>query len=258
MVKSSIKTVLLVEDNPGDALLLRRMFREEGFRGMEVVHVESMREAKICLAANAIDIVLLDLGLPDAHGLDALRQARIASPHMPLVVLSGLDDDSVALQAMQEGAQDYLTKGQIEPRELLRAMRYAVERKVIEETLFTEKERAQVTLDSIGDGVVCADIEGNITFLNLVAETLTGWSFLEVNGRPIAEVLRIFNATTREVIPDPMERVMGDNRTEHLPSDSMLVRRDDTEVPIEDSVSPIRNRERTHERCRRARADPVA
>jgi len=244
MVKSSIKTVLLVEDNPGDALLLRRMFREEGFRGMEVVHVESMREAKICLAANAIDIVLLDLGLPDAHGLDALRQARIASPHMPLVVLSGLDDDSVALQAMQEGAQDYLTKGQIEPRELLRAMRYAVERKVIEETLFTEKERAQVTLDSIGDGVVCADIEGNITFLNLVAETLTGWSFLEVNGRPIAEVLRIINATTREVIPDPMERVMGDNRTEHLPSDSMLVRRDDTEVPIEDSVSPIRNRER--------------
>ena len=244
MVKSSIKTVLLVEDNPGDALLLRRMFREEGFRGMEVVHVESMREAKICLAANAIDIVLLDLGLPDAHGLDALRQARIASPHMPLVVLSGLDDDSVALQAMQEGAQDYLTKGQIEPRELLRAMRYAVERKVIEETLFTEKERAQVTLDSIGDGVVCADIEGNITFLNLVAETLTGWSFLEVNGRPIAEVLRIINATTREAIPDPMERVMGDNRTEHLPSDSMLVRRDDTEVPIEDSVSPIRNRER--------------
>ena len=244
MVKSSIKTVLLVEDNPGDALLLRRMFREEGFRGMEVVHVESMREAKICLAANAIDIVLLDLGLPDAHGLDALRQARIASPHMPLVVLSGLDDDSVALQAMQEGAQDYLTKGQIEPRELLCAMRYAVERKVIEETLFTEKERAQVTLDSIGDGVVCADIEGNITFLNLVAETLTGWSFLEVNGRPIAEVLRIINATTREVIPDPMERVMGDNRTEHLPSDSMLVRRDDTEVPIEDSVSPIRNRER--------------
>jgi len=244
MVKSSIKTVLLVEDNPGDALLLRRMFREEGFRGMEVVHVESMREAKICLAANAIDIVLLDLGLPDAHGLDALRQARVASPHMPLVVLSGLDDDSVALQAMQEGAQDYLTKGQIEPRELLRAMRYAVERKVIEETLFTEKERAQVTLDSIGDGVVCADIEGNITFLNLVAETLTGWSFLEVNGRPIAEVLRIINATTREVIPDPMERVMGDNRTEHLPSDSMLVRRDDTEVPIEDSVSPIRNRER--------------
>jgi len=244
MLKSSINTVLLVEDNPGDALLLRRMFREEGFRGMELIRVEQMSEAEVCLAATAIDIVLLDLGLPDARGLEALRRARAASPHMPLVVLSGLDDDSVALQAMQEGAQDYLTKGQIEPRELLRAMRYAVERKTIEETLFAEKERAQVTLDSIGDGVVCADIEGNITFLNLVAETLTGWSLPEANGKPMTEVLRIINATTHEAIADPMERVMERNRTGHLPSDSILVRRDGSEVAIEDSVSPIRNRER--------------
>ncbi len=244
MVKSSINTVLLVEDNAGDALLLRRMFREEGFRGMEVIHVEQMSEAEVCLSNTAVDIVLLDLGLPDARGLEALRRARAVSPHMPLVVLSGLDDDAVALQAMQEGAQDYLTKGQIEPRELLRAMRYAVERKTIEETLFAEKERAQVTLDSIGDGVVCADVEGNITFLNLVAETLIGWSLLEACGRPMAEVLRIIHATTREAIPDLMERVMEQNRTDHLPSDSILVRRDGTEVPIEDSVSPIRNRER--------------
>jgi len=244
MVKSSISTVLLVEDNSGDALLLRRMFREDGFHGMDVIHVERMSEAEACLANTAIDIVLLDLGLPDAHGLEALRRARVASPHMPLVVLSGLDDDSVALQAMQEGAQDYLTKGQIEPRELLRAMRYAVERKTIEETLFAEKERAQVTLDSIGDGVVCADIEGNVTFLNLVAVTLTGWSFPEANGRPIAEVLQFIHAITREAISDPMERVMERNRTSHLPSDSILVRRDGSEVPIEDSVSPIRNRER--------------
>jgi diguanylate cyclase (GGDEF)-like protein/PAS domain S-box-containing protein len=244
MVKNSINTVLLVEDNAGDAVLLRRMFREEGFRGMEVIHVERMSEAEACLSTTAIDIVLLDLGLPDARGLEALRRARVASPHTPLVVLSGLDDDAVALQAMQEGAQDYLTKGQIEPRELLRAMRYAVERKTIEETLFAEKERAQVTLDSIGDAVVCADIEGNITFLNLVAETLIGWPLPEACGKPMVEVLRIIHATTREAIPDPMERVMEQNRTSHLPSDSILVRRDGSEVPIEDSVSPIRNRER--------------
>jgi len=244
MVKSSINTVLLVEDNAGDALLLRRMFREEGFRGMEVIHVEQMSEAEACLATTAVDIVLLDLGLPDARGLEALRRARAVSPHMPLVVLSGLDDDAVALQAMQEGAQDYLTKGQIEPRELLRAMRYAFERKTIEETLFAEKERAQVTLNSIGDAVLCADIEGNVTFLNLVAETMTGWSLPEACGRPMGEVLRIIHATTREAIPDPMERVMEQNRTGHLPSDSILVRRDDSEVPIEDCVSPIRNRER--------------
>src|ERR1019366_2927621 len=109
------------------------------------------------------------------QGLEAVWRAHAAAPHIPLVVLSGLDDESMAVQAMQVGAQDYLIKGQIAPRELLRALRYAIERKIIEETLFAEKERVQVTLDCISDAVICTGISGNITFLNLVAETLTGW-----------------------------------------------------------------------------------
>ena len=97
-------------------------------------------------------------------------------PRVPLVVLTGLDDESLAAQALQEGAQDYLVKGQIDTRGLVRALRYAIERKAMEEALFVEKERAQVTLNCIGDAVACTDISGNITFLNLVAEKMTGWS----------------------------------------------------------------------------------
>ena len=183
MSKKSITTVLLVEDNPGDARLLREMFNEQGSHNTELTHVECMSEAEKHLAEHAVDIILLDLGLPDAQGLEAVRRAHAAAPRVPLVVLTGLDDESLAAQALQEGAQDYLIKGQIETRGLLRALRYAIERKTMEEALFVEKERAQVTLNCIGDAVVCTDISGNITFLNLVAEKMTGWS-LAGGGRP--------------------------------------------------------------------------
>ncbi len=244
MVTKSINSVLLVEDNPGDARLIREMFSDGGSHHVELIHVGRMSEAEAALRGVAFDIVLLDLGLPDARGLEAVRRTRAVSPHVPLVVLSGMDDESMAVQAMQEGAQDYLIKGQIEPRELLRALRYAVERKGIEESLFAEKERAQVTLDSIGDAVVCVDILGNVTFLNPVAEMLTGWSVSEIIGQPMAEALRIIDAISREAIVDPMERVIVQNRPGNLPSNSILIRRDGSEVPIEDSVSPIRDRER--------------
>jgi signal transduction histidine kinase len=135
MSKKSIETVLLIEDNAGDARLIREMFNEQGLNSPDFTHVECMRDAENHLAGHAVDIILLDLGLPDAQGLDSVRQAHAAAPRVPLVVLSCSDDESMAVQALQEGAQDYLIKGQIAPRELLRALRYAVERKIIEQQL---------------------------------------------------------------------------------------------------------------------------
>ncbi|MGA2514762.1 MAG: ATP-binding protein [Candidatus Limnocylindrales bacterium] len=231
--------LLLVEDNPGDARLFREMCREPGSLTLELTHVGDLRGAEAHLADHAPDLILLDLGLPDAQGIDAVQRAHAAAPRVPLVVLTGLDDESVAVQALQEGAQDYLIKGQLETRGLMRTLRYAIERKVMEEALFEEKERAQVTLNSIGDAVTCTDVAGNITFLNLVAETLTGWSLLEGTGRPMAEVLRFVDATTRETTPDPMELAIRQDHTAHLGSDCLLIRRDGFEIPIDDAVSPI-------------------
>jgi len=205
--------------------------------------VECMSDAEKYLASNQVDIILLDLGLPDATGLDAVRRARAAAPRTPLVVLTGLDDETLATQALQEGAGDYLLKGLIHSRSLLRSLRYAVERKAMEEALFVEQERAQVTLNCIGDAVACTDISGNISFLNLVAEKMTGWSLQEADGRPMAEVLRILDVSNRQTIPDPMKMVVGENRSMHLPADCILVRRDGFEIPIEDSVAPIHDRE---------------
>jgi diguanylate cyclase (GGDEF)-like protein/PAS domain S-box-containing protein len=243
MSKKSFKILFLVEDNPGDARLLREMLSDHGSPETELTHVACMGDAEKHLAQQAVDIILLDLGLPDAHGLDAVRRARSAAPHVPLVVLTGLDDESVATQALQEGAQDFLIKGQIDGRGLIRALRYAVERKASEEALFVEKERAQVTLNSIGDAVICTDIAGNITFLNVVAEKMTGWSGKEAAGHPMAEVLQITDATSSETTPNPMALAIVRNITMNLPPNCTLVRRDGFKIPIEDSVAPIHDRE---------------
>jgi diguanylate cyclase (GGDEF)-like protein/PAS domain S-box-containing protein len=243
MNKKPIKVLLLVEDNPADVRLLREMFHEQSSHHTELTQVETMGQAEKHLAGGAVDIILLDLGLPDAQGLESIRRARAVAPRVPLVVLTALDDESMAARALQAGVQDYLIKGQIDARGLLRALRYAVERKSMQEELFEEKERAQVTLNSIGDAVICADISGNITFLNLVAVRMTGWSRDEAAGRPMAEVFRVLDATSRKTTPNPMEMAVRQNRTMHLPSNCILIQRDGCEIPIEDSVAPIHDRE---------------
>jgi diguanylate cyclase (GGDEF)-like protein/PAS domain S-box-containing protein len=116
-------------------------------------------------------------------------------------------------------------------------------RKHAEEALFVEKERAQVTLNSIGDAVICTDISGKITFINLIAERMTGWSSKQATGRPMPEVFQILKDANRETIPNPMDLAVEQNRTMSLPLNCILIRRDGVEIPIEDSVSPIHDRE---------------
>ena len=120
--------VLLVEDNSGDARLLREMFGKEKAGSFELTHVLRLSEALSHLAQGVTDVVLLDMGLPDGHGLDTVRRARAIAPEVPVIVLTGLDDEVLAAEAMKEGAQDYLIKGQIESRALPRALRHAIER----------------------------------------------------------------------------------------------------------------------------------
>src|SRR5580658_4064453 len=126
-MKKTIRVLLLVEDNHGDARLIREMFKDQGPMRTELTHVASMIEAEEHLAKTPVDLILLDLGLPDAQGLGALRRARAIAPRVPLVVLTGLDDETLAARALQEGAQDYLVKSQIDTygttRGLVRALR---------------------------------------------------------------------------------------------------------------------------------------
>ncbi len=120
--------ILLVEDNSGDVRLLRVYLADAGASRFELTHAEALTEALARLKGAAFDVVLLDLSLPDSSGLETVERVRAAAPTLPIVVLSGLDDEETAVEAVKHGAQDYLVKGRIDSALLIRAMRYAIER----------------------------------------------------------------------------------------------------------------------------------
>ncbi|MDR7169251.1 serine phosphatase RsbU (regulator of sigma subunit) [Nocardia kruczakiae] len=127
------QTILLVEDDPGDALLVEELVAD-GAPGVRLEHVRSLAEAGAWLAAGLPDCVLLDLNLPDSHGLDALARLREYTDQVAVVVMTGLDEEQTGLAAMAAGAQDYLVKGRVEPEWFGRAVRYAIQRKQAERT----------------------------------------------------------------------------------------------------------------------------
>ncbi len=120
--------VLLVEDNPADARLVREMLADVPTANIALTHVDRLSAALPHLHDGAIDAVLLDLSLPDGHGLDVVRRLHAAAPQVPLVIMSGNKDDDVSLAGVRAGAQNYLTKGEVEGIALVRALHYAIER----------------------------------------------------------------------------------------------------------------------------------
>lgn len=122
-------SLLIVEDNPADADLVRDLLDDTGHREWSVTHVQRLGEALEHLMRDSIDCILLDLGLPDAHGLDGLGKLMASFPGTPVVVLTGRDDEALALEALRHGAQDYLLKGHVGGDLIARSVRYAVERK---------------------------------------------------------------------------------------------------------------------------------
>lgn len=124
--------ILLVEDNPGDARLLQEAFKEITTMRFEFALCESLREALENLAQNRPDVCLLDLGLPDAQGLTAVQSINRQRPDLPIVVLTVLNDETLALESLRCGAQDYLVKGKIDSSLLWRSLRYAMERQRVQ------------------------------------------------------------------------------------------------------------------------------
>ena len=141
-VDPNLIRVLLVEDNLGDARLLRETLTKAEVAPFALAHVDCLGDALKLLGEEAYDAALLDLGLPDSHGLETLLTARSAAPAAAIVVLTGFEDEALALKAVQEGAQDYMVKGHVDSATLLRSLRYAVGRKEAEEALRRSEEAA--------------------------------------------------------------------------------------------------------------------
>lgn len=374
-MKSSVTHLLLIESDPADAKVIKDALHDDS-AAFVVEWVKSLAEALEYLVNNPIEVVLLDLALPDGKGLGAFDKVIAAAPDALILVLSSASDDELRRAAMERGAHDYFAKGHIDAHWLPRALNYILERKesrsalseseerfqvmsdasplgiflsdaqgdciytnaayhtisgqtldetlgtnwteaihpddrqqavkewhaavnkrepflaevrfvrsdntmvwtrlnaaainskankkaqgyvqivedisdrkaietilrVSEDALFDQQERAQVTLNSIGDAVLTTNLAGKISYLNRTAETMTGWSLKEALGLPLEDVFKVIDADSRQPPPNPVRRALKANKTIKLPSNCLLVRRDGAEIPIEDSIAPIRNR----------------
>lgn len=369
-------TVLLIESNPADAQLIQNaLVNAQGF--FNTTWVTSLGESLGVLSENSVDVILLDLTLPDGVGLDAFDTVLAAAPHALILVLSAGIDDELMRESMRRGAHDYFAKGHIDAHWLPRALNYIIERKVSraalldsderframsdasplgifvsdvqgnciytnaayhaisgqtlaetlgtnwtgaihpedrqqailawgdavrsqtpfiaelrflrkdksvvwtrlnatairdihdpkksqgyvqivedisdrknlelvlrvsEEIIFDQYERAEVTLNSIGDGVLTTNLESKVSYLNPAAESITGWLMKDAVGLPLEEIFRLIDAETRMPFRNPIKGAMKSDTTATLPNNCLLVRRDGTELPIEDSIAPIHNR----------------
>jgi len=370
--------ILLVEDDDEDADLLKEYLEEANSIHYGLIHVRTLGAGLEKLThstiRDTIDIVLLDLSLPDNYGIDTVQGIRSAALNVPLVVLTGLDNKEIAIESLRQGAQDYINKNDLHAKLIERTIQYAIERgrllkqlsvseerytvaikgtndalwdwnlstdeiyfsprwaemlgckvnqvgnrpdewfhrihpndrntmmvsidehlsdkqsylqnehqveredgtffwvlcratvirdehhcpcrlagsltditerKLLEQKLFEEKELALVTLNSIGDAVITTDALGNIDSLNPAAETLTGWTFAEIQGKPIQHVFELVDGETLEAIPNPVDIVLREDRVVRLSNHPMLVTRDRQQVAIDDSAAPIHSTDGT-------------
>ena len=177
--------VLLIEDNPGDRRLIREFLQEVATVTIFLELADSLAQGLQYLRESKFDVVLLDLFLPDSQGLETFLRLQQQDRQTPVVVTTGLNDETLALRAVQAGAQDYLVKGQMTGELLVRSIRYAIERHRSE-----QKIREQAALLNIAtDAILVRDIEDRITFWNQGAERLYGWTAEAALGQKTTELL---------------------------------------------------------------------
>ena len=171
--------ILLFEDNPGDARLFREFLHEENLVEIELDHVERLNTGLEHLTQAKPDVILLDLGLPDSQGLETFTRVYAQAPNVPIVVLTGLNDAEQAVEAVKAGAQDYLVKGEVSGGLLVRAIRYAIERKQAEEILRDSEERFRSLYENVTVGMYRTTLDGRILMANPSMVRMLGFDSFE-------------------------------------------------------------------------------
>ena len=208
--KNKIK-ILLVEDNPGDARLVKETLLEnKADQEFSLVWVESLKNALEQLAINHFDITLLDLSLPDSSGLKSFFSIHAQFPAMPLVILTGLDDEELGHQLLRTGAQDYLLKGQINNALLVRSIRYALDRKQAEQQLRESENRLRIFLNATSDMAFLKDTQYRHIFANQALADFLGKPMQEIIGRDDFSLMTTEAACTCR---ESDERVLKEQKT---------------------------------------------
>ncbi|WP_378956500.1 response regulator [Pelosinus sp. sgz500959] len=251
---------MVVDDNPANLKLLIDILSSEGYK---VRPANGGDLALLSVAAKAPDLILLDIKMPDIDGYEVCRRLKKEkhSCEIPIIFISALDDVEAKVKSFDLGGVDYISKP-FQPKEVLARVKNYLqikklqiqsekinamlmaeisERKLVEESLFKEKERLKITLLSVGDGVISTDNKGKIEIVNEVAQALLGWSQDEASGKYFGEVVHLISAITRDRCEDPVEKVIHTGKIIGLANHTILIAKDGTERHIADSAAPIKD-----------------
>ena len=237
---ATTKAVLVVCDRPELDDRIQSALAANG-ASFQPTSVTTLEVGSKALAASAFVAVVLDLAvsdLPIPHIIDSLIAI---APQVPVLLLADQRNLALAEQAARCRGQDCLPQDNVDGYWLPRLLHSMTDGGPTSGTRQVLQHIAAVTLDSLGDAVLSTNIHGEVSYLNRVAETMTGWACHDAVGRPLAEVFSVVDGDTRQTIPNPLLNAIEKNRAVSLTGHSVLIRRDGFEYAVEDSAAPIRD-----------------
>ncbi len=231
--------VLILTGVEEDAHTLETVLAKAGDGPFKTERLQRLEDAVALIATGEIDAVLVDLTLPDSEGIATFDAIMDADAEMPIMILSANEEEALAIEAVQRGAQGYLSKGYFKSYIVPQGLRNIIQRKAFEEAQYREKARAEITLNSISDAVIGTNVDGIVDYLNIAAERVTGWTREEAFGHPVSDIFKIINGLTREPERNTVKLVLQHQQPMGLPPNTLLIRQDGSEIAIEDSAAPI-------------------
>lgn len=233
--------ILVVDDAPLIRGMLVQVLSKYGY---EVDTAEDGQQAIDYFMDHHPDLILMDADMPVLDGVAACARIRQLpdAKYLPIIIVTSFVEREWVDRAYLAGATDYVTKP-VNWDVLRNRIHYILQAKHAEEALFDEKEKAQVTLASIGDGVITTDAQGRVEYMNAVACRLTGWRNKDAEGLPLSHVFSVLDENSQRPITFPIHRCLEEGKVVELLCNTVLVRHDDHQrFAIEDSAAPIRDR----------------
>jgi len=235
--------VLLIECQPDDAQLITNALSNYVQGAFAVESIIKLSDGLERIAKGGVRAVIVDIEKSNGRSVATIERLLTAAPHVPILILSAIENESVARQAVERGAHDYLLKSNFDNFRLRRAVRAMIEHRAADEQVCLYQQCAELALLCTGDAVVISDSSERVTHLNSAAELITGWSQKEAQGQPLSKIFGIVDGETRKVQTGEPRPTSEANRNISRTSSGSLLRRDGVELNIKNCTAHIRDRD---------------
>jgi len=237
------ESLLLIECHPADARLITNALKSDVQDGLQVESIKKLSDGVDRIHKGRVRGVIVDIEMPNGRGVEAFERLRAAAPHVPILILSGLENENVAKQAVDRGAHDYLLKSNFDHFRLRRAVHLMIERHATEEKAYFQQRCAEMTLACSGDAVIISDSSQRVTHLNAPAELLTGWSQAEARGHSLNEILGDAYCDKQATSAPAPSMASGPHGDTPCADTAILLRRDGVQLNIKTCSGYIRDRD---------------